>query len=220
MLFLYLIGIFITLYLRIKMNLEAIEVEKNNAEISYLKSQINPHFLFNTFNSIYSLAIKENAERTANGMLKLSGMMRYVVSESSSDFVPLEKELTYINNFIELQKLRLDKGVKLNYELDGSFEDKRIAPLLLIPFIENAFKHGVNPDEDSSIIIRIIIDEDKLHLFVENNKVTTHHEMNEKMGFGIGNTRNRLKLLYPSNHTIVIIDTNRKYQVNLKLNLL
>ncbi len=217
MLFLYLIGIFVNLYVRIKKNMDAIEVEKNNAELSYLKSQINPHFLFNTFNSIYSLAIRENAERTANGMLKLSGMMRYVVSESSSEFVPLEKEITYINNFIELQKLRLDKGVKFDYELQGSFEGKRIAPLLLIPFIENAFKHGVNPDENSSILIKIEIGDDDLHLYVENNKVTTYHEMSEKMGFGIENTKNRLKLLYPSKHTIVIIDTNKKYQVNLKL---
>ncbi len=197
-----------------------IEVEKNSAEVSYLRSQINPHFLFNTFNSIYALAIKENAERTANGMLKLSGMMRYVVSESSSEFVPLEKELSYINDFIELQKLRIDSGVNLEYALKGIPEGKRIAPLLLIPFIENAFKHGVNPDEDSSIRILIDIGEDTLHLFVENNKVSIHHEKNERMGYGIENTRNRLSLLYPSNHTLVIVDTSKKYQVNLNLKLL
>jgi LytS/YehU family sensor histidine kinase len=217
--FLYLIGIFISLFIRVKRNLNTIEHEKNNAELSYLKSQINPHFLFNTFNTIYSLAIKESADDTANGMLKLSGMMRYVVTESSSDFVPLQKELNYIHDYIDLQRLRLDKGVKLTYSLLGDAEDKQIAPLLLIPFIENAFKHGVNPDENSEITIQINIIEHELHLLVMNNKVRVNHTQNEQLGFGIDNTKTRLKLLYPSAHQLEILDTNNQYTVNLQISL-
>jgi len=218
--FLFMIGIFVTLYIRVKKNMDMIEEERNNAAISYLKSQINPHFLFNTFNSIYSLAIKEGAERTANGMLMLSGMMRYVVSESSSDFVKLEKEISYINDYIELQRLRLDKSVKLYYSMEGNTDDKRIAPLLLIPFIENAFKHGVNPDENSDIRIQISFTGDELNLLVENNKVTINHDTHEKMGFGIENTTNRLLYLYPSAHQLRITDTTGHYKVHLKLKLL
>lgn len=220
LLFLFVLGIFVTLYIRVKKSLNTIEQEKNNAELSYLKSQINPHFLFNTFNSIYSLAIKENADQTANGMLKLSGMMRYVVSETSSDYVPLEKELNYINDYIELQKLRLAKSIKLEYSFKGDPDDKQIAPLLLIPFIENAFKHGVNPDEDSMIRISIDIDENTLHLIVENNKVTIDHKTYEKMGFGIGNTKTRLNLLYPDSHTLQLTEDDKKYTVHLNLTLL
>lgn len=217
--FLFVIGIFVTLYIRVKKYLNTIEQEKNNAELSYLKSQINPHFLFNTFNSIYSLAIKENADQTANGMLKLSGMMRYVVSETSSDFVPLEKEINYINDYIELQKLRLAKSIKLNYTFNGDPDDQQIAPLLLIPFIENAFKHGVNPDEDSMIQISIDIKGNVLHLVVENNKVSIDHKTYEKMGFGIGNAKNRLELLYPDKHTLQLFEDEKKYVVNLNLTL-
>lgn len=218
--FLFILGILIGLYLRIKKNMDQIIIEKNNAERSYLKSQINPHFLFNTFNSIYSLAIKENADLTANGMLMLSGMMRYVVTESSEDFVPLEKEINYINDFIELQKLRLDKGIRLNYKVEGNTDDKQIAPLMLIPFIENAFKHGVNPDEDSAIDILISILDDELILKVVNNKVLMNHDMDEKLGFGIENTKNRLNLIYPNKHSLMIEETNSTYQVFLKISLI
>ncbi|HNF71239.1 MAG TPA: histidine kinase, partial [Chitinophagaceae bacterium] len=150
-LFLYLIGIFTTLFLRLKNNLLILEKEKQEAELSHLKAQINPHFLFNTFNSIYALALREQASQTASGMLKLSGMMRYVVTESTHHRIALTTELEYIADYIELQKLRLDKSVRFEFGLEGSSFDKEIAPLLLIPFIENAFKHGVSPDEPSYI---------------------------------------------------------------------
>lgn len=220
LIFLYLIGLLIGLYLRTRRHLEMILAEKNKAEVTYLKSQINPHFLFNTFNSIYSLAIREGADQTANGMLKLSGMMRYVVSETSNEFVPLQKELDYILNFIELQKLRLDPGVHFQFELTGDAEEKKIAPLILIPFIENAFKHGVNPDEKSSIEIRIRIDANTLTLFVRNNKVTTEHYAGDSLGFGIENTRNRLDLLYQGHYSLEIEENAEHYTTRLKLNQL
>ena len=129
--------------LKINSRLKLAEKEKVNAELSYLKAQINPHFLFNTLNSIYSLAI-EKSDYTATAVVKLSSMMRYVITDASHKFVPLEKEINYISNYIELQKLRIDSSIKLMYTVTGDISDKKIAPLVLISFIENAFKYGVN----------------------------------------------------------------------------
>jgi LytS/YehU family sensor histidine kinase len=150
-------------------------------------------------------------------MLKLSGMMRYAVTETHKDFVPLDKEVSYITDFIELQKLRLDKGVRLEYEVIGSCADKQIPPLLLIPFIENAFKHGVNPDEDSSIQIHLRIQEESLELHVVNHKVSLGASVHEMMGIGIENTRNRLTYLYPGKHSLEIKETSSQYSVTLIL---
>ncbi|MBK7762058.1 MAG: histidine kinase [Bacteroidetes bacterium] len=219
-LFLYLIGIFVSLYIRVKRDLEQMLIEKNQAELAYLKSQINPHFLFNTFNSIYALAIREHADKTADGMLKLSGMMRYIVTETNTDFVPLEKEINYVNDFIELQRLRLDKGIVLHYVLEGKIEDQQISPLILIPFIENAFKHGVNPDEASEISIHVNIQSNNLSLHVKNNKVHHSQVINDQMGFGIANTRSRLERIYAGKFQLDIHDSATQYEVDLKLKLI
>jgi LytS/YehU family sensor histidine kinase len=207
------------MFLKINTRLKLTEEEKIRVELSYLKSQINPHFLFNTLNSIYALAIKENANKTATGMLKLSGMMRYVVTEASNELVSLEKEMTYINNYIELQKLRLDKSVMLNFEINGDIQNQKIAPIILIPFIENAFKYGVNPDEDSNIKIVISISKLQIILLVENNKVTANSNTIEKTGYGIKNTKNRLALLYPARYELDINETATFYTVKLKISL-
>jgi len=217
LLFLFIVGVLVGLYLRVKSNWESAMKERQHSELNNLKAQINPHFLFNTFNSIYALAIREHADKTAHGMLKLSGMMRYAVTETHKDFVPLDKEVSYITDFIELQKLRLDKGVRLEYEVIGSCADKQISPLLLIPFIENAFKHGVNPDEDSSIQIHLRIQEESLELHVVNHKVSLGASVHEMMGIGIENTRNRLTYLYPGKHSLEIKETSSQYSVTLIL---
>lgn len=216
-LFLFLTSIFVSMYIRVNARLEQTEQEKISMELSYLKAQINPHFLFNTLNTIYALAIKEDAEQTAKSMLKLSGMMRYVVTESSSDFVPLEKEIQYIYDYIALQKLRLDKCIKLSYSVTGSTNGKQIVPIMLIPFIENAFKHGVNPDEDSQILISIEINESSVYLVVENKKVHTQQKLNEKSGYGIENTQNRLALMYPNKHSLIITENAQHYTIHLRI---
>jgi hypothetical protein len=195
------------------------EKERANAELSYLKAQINPHFLFNTLNTIYSLAIK-NSPNTAEAVLKLSGMMRYVLTEGNNQFVPLEKEIGYISDYIELQRIRVQRSVRLSYQVSGGFTGRRIAPILLIPFIENAFKYGVNAEENSAIDIRITTEGDVLHLAVENNKVSLGSTLKEpKSGLGIENTRERLQLLYPGAHTLEIEDGKEKFKVNLTLAL-
>jgi two-component system LytT family sensor kinase len=194
------------------------EADKANAEVSFLKAQINPHFLFNTLNSIYALAIMKSDD-TATAVVKLSGMMRYLVSESQQDLVPLEKEISYINDYIDLQKMRLGNTVDFSYELEGSFFGKNIAPLILITFVENAFKYGVNPEENSLIRIRLSIEESKLLLMVKNNKVNTTIREIENTGLGIRNTRDRLQFLYPDSHMLQIADNEKDFTVTLNLNL-
>jgi LytS/YehU family sensor histidine kinase len=214
----FIIVLVLSLLLKIRERLKKTETEKANAELSYLKAQINPHFLFNTLNSIYSLAIQKN-DKTADAVVKLSDMMRYVLNDSNTNFVPLEKEISYISNYIELQRMRLTSNVKLSYTCEGNVFDKKIAPLVLIPFIENAFKHGVNSEENSDIDIRITCSDTKLILMVKNNCVRANNNDLNKSGLGIENTKQRLQLLYPQQHHLDISEVNNTFIVTLSLNI-
>jgi len=216
--FLFLVVVFFSLILRIGARWKQTEKEKLNTELSYLKAQINPHFLFNTLNSIYSLAI-EKSDYTASAIVQLSGMMRYVLSESHNDFVPLEKEIIYLNNYIELQRIRFGNSIKLVFAVNGSAAFKKIAPLVLIPFVENAFKYGVNAEEDSDINIQVDIGEENLHLQVFNKKVRVLQATDDKSGLGIENTKKRLQLLYPDYHRLLIHDNENDYFISLTLQL-
>lgn len=212
----FLVIIVFSLMLRISTRWQETEREKMNAELSYLKAQINPHFLFNTLNSIYSLAIMKSDE-TATAVVKLSGMMRYVLSEATTDFVSLEKEIVYIKNYIDLQKIRFGESISLEFSINGTTNGKQIAPLILISFIENAFKHGINAEEDSVIKIKIDITVEELFLNVFNKKVAVHISEENKSGLGVENTRNRLELLYPKRHKLSIYDTEEQYLVELSI---
>jgi sensor histidine kinase YesM len=212
-LYLFIIVFFVSLLAKISQKWKKTEKEKLNAELLFLKAQINPHFLFNTLNSIYSLAI-DKSDYTPTAIVKLSGMMRYVISEASGDLVTLEKEINYISDYIELQRLRLGDTVNLHYKVEGLSAGKKIAPLLLMPAIENAFKHGVNPEENSDISVRITIREYSLELCVRNRKVT-HAGSDEPSGLGLTNTRNRLNLMYASRHEFQIRDNDQEFVVSL-----
>ncbi len=203
-----------TVYNRLKQT----ETEKLTAQIASLKSQINPHFLFNTLNNIYATAI-DTSPKAADMIDKLSEMMRYTMKDTQQDFVLLEEEINYINNFIELQKLRLDRRVKLEYNSLDFIPSMQIAPMLLIPFIENAFKHGVNSEQKSHIEITLTIDKTALQLRVVNNKVLVQRDLTEGSGLGIENTRHRLNLIYPSKHLLVINDSEKKFSVSLHIDL-
>ena len=164
-------------------------------------------------NSIYALAIKKD-DKTADAVVQLSELMRYIITNANDDVIALDKELNYIDNFIQLQKTRLGNTVKVNYQLNGDLHGKCITPLILISFIENAFKHGVNPNQDSEINIKINIEDEFLTLFVSNNKVES---IQSKSGIGLQNTIERLALLYPKNHELSIDDSLEKYTVTLKI---
>lgn len=199
--------------------LNQIESEKLSAQIASLKSQINPHFLFNTLNNIYAIAI-DTAPKAADMVDKLSEMMRYTMKDTQQDFVLLEDEINYINNFIELQKLRLDRSVKLEYHSLEYIPALQIAPMLLIPFIENAFKHGVNSEQKSHIRIEMTVNKTEFQLKVINNKVKVQKDISERSGLGIENTKHRLNLIYPSDHLLVISDAEKEFSVSLYINLI
>lgn len=208
-----------SLLLKVNDKWKKAEEEKQNAEISFLKAQVNPHFLFNTLNSIYSQAIMEGANETATGIVKLSDMMRYISSVSTQKIVALTKELNYIQNYVDLQKNRFGDTIRISYTVSGNVEDKQITPLILISFIENAFKHGVNPEEDSCIEISIQVHDTELELRVFNKKVNIVYKEEFNSGLGLENTSNRLKLIYPDKHMLKIENTAKEFSVRLKIML-
>ena len=197
--------------------LRKVENDQLQAELRQLKAQIQPHFLFNTLNSIYALAIR-NDERTADTIVQLSEFLRYVIRHANREHVALETELNYINNYIGLQKARLRDAVNIDYRVDGDANGLQIAPLILFSFIENAFKYGVNPEEDSPIGIHIRISENHLHLLVSNNKVQVS-QLEDSTGIGLTNTKERLRLIYPSAHELTIDDAGKQFRVTLLLTL-
>lgn len=203
-----------TVYNRLKQS----ESEKLSAQIASLKSQINPHFLFNTLNNIYATAI-DTSPKAADMVDKLSEMMRYTMKDIQQDFVPLDDEINYISNFIDLQKVRLDRSVKLEYYSLENIPNVQIAPMLLMPFIENAFKHGVNSEQKSRIKITLTMNKSEIQMKVSNNKVNIQQQISERSGLGIENTRHRLNLIYPSKHLLIIDDSEKEFLVSLYINL-
>ena len=144
-------------------------------------------------------------------------MMRYVLNDASKDWVSLDEEINYISNYIELQKIRFEDAVTIEYNVDGDTDGKIVAPLLLIPFIENAFKYGVNAEQNSSIKIEINIKKSMMHVSIWNKKVDYKESTYDSHGIGIENTRSRLNLLYPNNHILTIQDSHDEYSVSLIL---
>jgi two-component system LytT family sensor kinase len=198
-----------------------IENEKLNTELSFLKAQINPHFLFNTLNNIYSLAAVQS-EKTAEAVMKLSSIMRYVLTEVKNDNVPLEKEILFITHYIELQKLRLTDKSKVDFKIIGETDGKQISPLLFLAFVENAFKYGISTRDLSPIHIRMELKNNELCFSVTNNKYmgTLLKSTDNNTGIGIENARRRLELLYKNRYTLQIADTSTTYTVNLHIHLL
>ncbi len=194
------------------------EHEKLNTELSLLKSQINPHFFFNTLNNIYSLAIVKSDE-TAASILKLSSIMRYVLTETDQKLVPLSNEVEFLQNYINLQSVRLTDKVKLNIDLSHYVNNKQIAPLLFIAFVENAFKYGVSTIDQSEISIMLKTDAEKVMFFVQNNIVPAAKNNSVNTGIGIVNVKRRLELLYPGKHRLDIKEENNRYSVNLEITL-
>ncbi|MCX6238251.1 MAG: sensor histidine kinase [Bacteroidia bacterium] len=196
-----------------------IEKEKLNAELSYLKAQVNPHFLFNTLNIIYTLATMRSYQ-TAEAVMKLSKLMRYVISDIQAPFVPLEKEIGYIENYIELLRLRMAKNNQICFNILGNPEGLQISPFILIPFVENAFKHGTSAVEPMLIDITIAVSNDELYFSVKNNKLNITSQDDESTGIGNENTRKRLEMIYKENYTLQIIETDKTFEVKLKVVLI
>ena len=217
-LYLFFSAIFFSFLLRTREHLSEVKEEKVKAELQLLKSQINPHFLFNTLNSIYVLSIK-NDHRTPAAIINLSGLMRYVIKEATDDKIPLSKELEYIRNYVELQRARLGGTTRIVFQCSGDPEAREITPLLLITYIENAFKYGVNPDVDDCFVeVKIQVEETLLTMSVFNKKVPRAGKI-ESTGIGIANTAERLQLLYPGKHKLDIREDDKTYSIILSLQL-
>jgi hypothetical protein len=191
-----------------------------NTEVKFLKSQVNPHFLFNTLNNLFSMAQKKGNDDLADGISKLSGMMRYMIYESNEEKVPLKKEIQYLDDCILLNKLRYaDKEALVKFDYPSETEAIFVAPMLFIPFVENAFKHGVMIGKSSEIDISITLANKQLTFNCMNTIYSVKKMEQEKGGIGLENVRRRLELVYPGKHDLSINNADNKYIVNLRIDL-
>ena len=197
---------------------EEIKQQQLQTELSLLKSQVNPHFLFNTLNSIYSLSVANN-RKTSDAVMKLSHIMRYTLEESQKDFVMLQQEIDFINSYIQLQKLRLTDNIQIQFSTCGNMEHVMIAPLLFIPFIENAFKYGISAHHSSDIFVQLKVENDELFFLCKNYCFPNTNTTLKGTGMGIINTKRRLELLYNKKHTLNISSTDKQFNVSLTINL-
>lgn len=199
---------------------ESAEKEKlqKEMELSYLKAQVNPHFLFNSLNSIYSLSRKQSLE-TPDLVLQLSELMRYQLESSKKEIVLLKEELEFIENYLLLEEKRLSKRCTIEFLIDGDVSGLRISPMLLIPFVENAVKHGAqSTNKQSTIDISATIKDSTLHFSVDNSKPHKVSSL-KRTGLGLENVKRRLNLLYPNSHVLEIGDNEKEYHVNLSIDL-
>jgi len=194
--------------------LQNLKAEKSKTELSLLRAQINPHFFFNTLNNLYALTIK-NSKQAPDVILKLSDMMRYTIYEGEKETVKLKNEIEYLNNYIELHKIRYKKTVDISFKHDID-TCLSIAPLLYIILLENAFKHGIETlTEHAFIHINLYEDDDFIHFTIENN--FDPKEISEDKGIGLTNLKRRLSLIYPKKHELTVDKTNNTYKANLKI---
>jgi two-component system, LytTR family, sensor kinase len=210
------------------------ELGQTEANVDFLRSQINPHFLFNALNTLYGMAIQEKADRTSEAIEKLGSMMRFMLQENVQEKILLVRDLEYLNNYVAFQRLRtvpivptaIGIGINPNIKIQVTLQQEvnptvQIAPMLLIPFIENAFKHGISLREESHIRISLEVKESVLYFDVFNTKHVRYENDPEKDSNGIGliNVKQRLKLVYPGKHELVIRETAHDYFVHLVITL-
>jgi len=200
---------------RKQQSMKSIQLE---SELNFLKSQVNPHFLFNTLNNIYALC-QVNSKNAAPMVGKISEMMRYMIYDCNADLVPLQKEIEYLQNYIDLNQLKSNRKLNASMNIEGSTEGLKIAPLLLINFLENSFKHGdINLNGDGYIRTELIVNNQMLFLTIENSFRESHAAPHQK-GIGLENVKHRLSLLYPKRHSLRINRNNRIFEIELKLHL-
>jgi two-component system sensor histidine kinase AlgZ len=211
---------FVSEWFEIEAIKKEVQTEKLTAELNFLKAQINPHFLFNTLNNLYYLAYSKS-ENTTEVISRLSQVMRYMIYDSNHERVMLDKEIEYMQNYISLERLRLNNQIPINFTINGNTAGVEIAPLILITFLENAFKHGVtstNPQAWVNITIQIA--NHALRYVVENSKGKNAMVDNGgKSGIGLSNVRRRLELMYPAKHSLKVEDTADRYYIELEITL-
>ncbi|CDF79379.1 signal transduction histidine kinase [Formosa agariphila KMM 3901] len=214
------IGTAIKMYIEWDKNIQhqkEVESQKSSAELHFLKNQLSPHFLFNSLNSIYSLTSKKSND-APEAVIMLSELMRYMLYQADNEFVMLNDELDYIQNYLKLQRLRIANNRDVTLLIRGGISQQKIRPLLLIAFIENAFKYGTDFKGNTLVRIEIIVNANELN-FKCVNLIGNRKQDPENSGIGLQNTKDRLQLLYPNLHTLKIDTVDSQYIVNLNLNL-
>jgi len=203
-------------YQNIQINSE-LQKEKLETELQFLKNQVNPHFFFNTLNNLYALTLRKSNE-ASQVVLKLSDLMSYMIYETKNDKVLLSKELKYLNDYIELEKLRYGDYLSVDVKLEGKIDTQLVAPLIFVPFIENAFKHGVAKGaKNNSITIYFNVKQNQIE-FICNNDINKKTNL-PASGIGLSNVKRRLELLYANSHQLSITNNENRFIVHLKLNL-
>lgn len=215
------VGKIISDWLRHVRERQELQRKTMQSELRFLKSQVNPHFLFNTLNNLYALTLKKD-ERAPEIVIKLSEMMRYMLYECNEKRVPLRKEVSYIKNYLDLERLRQGKNADIIFEVNGRVGEQEVAPLMFTPFLENSFKHGLNHHISEGFVkIELNVDEQNVHFFIENSKAPALPKDPNRRSGGIGlvNVRRRLDLLYPEHYDLSIDNNPNTYAVNLLLEL-
>ena len=195
--------------------------EKMRADIDLLRSQINPHFFFNALNNIYAITQRSQDDEAGRAIMKLSGLMRYMIYDSNVAEIGLARELEHIENYLEVARLKFDlqDKVDISLEKEGNFDNHKIAPLLLIPFLENAFKHGVGSKGDGYIHLSYLLSDGKLCFRIENPILRKEESWKKHSGIGLENVKKRLQMLYPDRHQLDISDSEGKFKVRLTIRL-
>ncbi|MFN5333646.1 MAG: sensor histidine kinase [Bacteroidota bacterium] len=206
-------------YLRKMMKFREIENKQLKDELTLLKAQIQPHFLLNTLNNLYGLITQHQNQKASEITLKLSDLMRYLLESSKADKVSLKKEIQFLEDYLSLEKIRLSKNTDIRFEVSGIVSDVLIAPLLFIPLVENAFKHGLKTNKSDSFAHFSLSVQGKDLFFEAKNSLGKSLENSPESGTGIANLRKRLQLIYPNNHLLDIQESNDEYKVVLHIQL-
>lgn len=203
-----------------KNNKLRVELESQNHEskLALLRTQINPHFLFNTLHNI-DMLISENQEKASKALIKLSDIMRYMLDDNNLQIVPLKKEIEHIENYLELEKLRLKNPLFITVNISREIDNVQVAPMLFIPFIENAFKHCVDSDTENGIKIEFLMIERRIQFKCENLYDNVYSDKDKTHGIGLDTVKKRLELLYPFKHKLNIAKTSNIFSVNLEIDL-
>src|SRR4051794_30380140 len=205
-------------YIKLKQATQQLRIEKQTAELNYLKSQTNPHFLFNTLNNIYSLA-RDKSDLAPESILRLSKMLRFMLYETSGEYIAIEQELKIITDYIALEQLRYDDSLRINFNHDVEDMKQALPPLLLIPLVENAFKHGVSETRSHPFVdIHLCVNKRQLALYVKNSTDTTTEQRSVKENIGLSNLRRQLELLYKE-FNLSVQQGDSQFTAILKINL-
>jgi sensor histidine kinase YesM len=199
-----------------KKRLQELENSIVQAELSFLKSQIHPHFLFNCLNSIYYLALSKN-DKAPEAILSLSDFLRFVTTESNQSRIPMEKEIKMLEEYIHLQSLRASEKFELKFRLNGDFRNRTIMPLTFVPFVENAFKYGISAHSSCFIHIDVTLDNARLKFTCDNSIFPVLKNRNDSTGVGLENIRKRLELAYPGRYSLYIDADSRAFHVKLQI---